>query len=182
MTQDTRASPATLLEAIGASPNMPVSTPAQLGPYEILAPLGAGGIGQVYRALDPRLQREVALKVLHSEVAADPDRRRRFAQEARAVSALNHPNIVTVHDFAEEDGVAYIVTELVDGESLAALLERGALPVKKALDIASQATDGLAAAHDAGIVHRDIKPANIMVSRSGLVKILDFGLAKQKCI
>jgi Tol biopolymer transport system component len=137
-------------------------------------------MGQVYRARDPRLQREVALKVLHGEVAGDPDRRRRFAQEARAASALNHPNIVTVHDFAEENGVAYIVTELVDGESLAAMLERGPLPVKKALDIAAQVTEGLAAAHEAGIVHRDIKPANIMVARSGLVKILDFGLAKHQ--
>jgi eukaryotic-like serine/threonine-protein kinase len=157
---------------------VPVSE-RQLGPYRILAPLGAGGMGQVFRAHDPRLQREVALKVLLGDVSSDPDRQRRFAQEARAASALNHPNIVTVHDFGDDQGVGYIVTELVDGESLAALLDRGPLPLKKALDIAVQVADGLAAAHEAGIVHRDIKPANIMIARTGLVKILDFGLAKQ---
>lgn len=159
---------------------MATATPAKLGPYEIIAPLGAGGMGQVFRARDPRLDREVALKILHTEVAGDPDRQRRFSQEARAASSLNHPNIVTVHDFAAEGTTAYIVTELVDGESLGTLLERGPLPLKKALDIAVQVSEGLAAAHDAGIVHRDIKPANIMVTKSGLVKILDFGLAKQQ--
>jgi eukaryotic-like serine/threonine-protein kinase len=154
--------------------------PEKLGPYRVLARLGAGGMGQVFRAVDPRLEREVAVKLLHSGSASDPDLQRRFALEARAASALNHPNIVTVHDFGEEDGVAYIVTELIDGESLGAMLERGPLPLKKALDLAVQVADGLAVAHQAGIVHRDIKPANIMVTRAGLAKILDFGLAKQQ--
>ena len=153
---------------------MPLTAGTRLGPYEILAALGAGGMGEVYRARDPRLGREVALKVLPPAVSDDPSRRHRFEQEARAVAALNHPNIVAIHDIGEDQGVSYIVTELVDGESL-----RGArFGLRKLLDVAAQISGGLAAAHAAGIVHRDLKPENIMVTRDGRVKILDFGLAK----
>ena len=144
----------------------------RLGPYEILAAIGAGGMGEVYRARDTRLGREVALKILPS---SDPERLRRFEQEARAASALNHPNIVTVYDAGVADGVAYLATELVDGEPLRSKPGRA---IKGLLDIASQIADGMAAAHAAGIVHRDLKPDNIMVTREGRVKILDFGLAK----
>jgi Tol biopolymer transport system component len=159
---------------------MAVDLDSRFGPYQVLGPLGAGGMGQVFKALDPRLGREVALKVLKQDAAGDRDMQRRFLVEARAASALNHPNIVTVHDVGEEKGVAYIVTELVDGESVADMIERGPIPLRKCLDIAGQAAAGLAAAHEAGIVHRDVKPANIMVARSGVVKILDFGLAKPR--
>jgi serine/threonine protein kinase len=146
----------------------------KLGPYEIVAPLGAGGMGEVYRARDTRLRREVALKVLPAAVADDPSRRQRFELEARAVAALNHPNIVAIHDVGAENGVFYIVSELVDGESL-----RGAkLGLRKVLDVAAQIASGLAAAHAAGITHRDLKPDNILLNRAGRVKILDFGLAK----
>jgi eukaryotic-like serine/threonine-protein kinase len=149
---------------------MPLTPGIVLGPYEILAPLGAGGMGEVYRARDTRLGREVALKILPAEMADDASRRQRFEQEARAVAALNHPNIVAIHDV----GDGYIITELVDGESL-----RGAkFGLRKALDIAVQIANGLAAAHAAGIVHRDLKPENILLTRDGRVKILDFGLAK----
>src|SRR5947209_5340301 len=158
---------------------MPLPTGLRLGPYEIVAPLGAGGMGEVYRARDPRLGREVALKVLPSSVAFDPARRARFEQEARAAAALNHPNIVGLHDVGEAEGVFYIVSELVPGEPLSALLERGPLPTKKLLDLAVQIADGMAAAHAARITHRDLKPANIMITPEGRAKILDFGLAKQ---
>jgi eukaryotic-like serine/threonine-protein kinase len=149
---------------------MPLTPGTTLGPYEILAPLGVGGMGEVYRARDTRLGREVALKILPAEVANDPSRRRRFEQEARAVAALNHPNIVAVFDVGE----GYIVSELVEGELLRGLKP----PLRKTLDIAGQIASGLAAAHAADIVHRDLKPANILLTRDGRVKILDFGLAK----
>jgi hypothetical protein len=150
-----------------------------LGNYEILDKLGEGGMGEVWRARDRRLQRLVALKILPQEVAGDLSRRARFEQEARALGALNHPNIVAIYDVGEDGGRAYIVSELVDGEPLRAVLDRGALPVRKAVEIASQMADGVAAAHALGIVHRDLKPENVMVTRAGQVKLLDFGLAKQ---
>jgi serine/threonine protein kinase len=158
---------------------MPLVAGTRLGPYEIVAPLGAGGMGEVYRARDTRLGREIALKVLPDDVAADPTRRQRFEQEARAASALNHPNILAIYDFGSENGMVYMVSELVDGESLRNGIDRGPLNVRKFLDIAVQFADGLAAAHAGGIVHRDLKPENVMVAREGRVKILDFGLAKQ---
>ena len=151
---------------------------SRLGPYEILAPLGAGGMGEVYRARDARLGREVALKVLPAELSDNADRLSRFEQEARSASALNHPNIVTVHDIGRSDSTSYIAMELVDGRTLRELSAPGALPVRRVLAIACQIADGLAKAHAAGIVHRDLKPENVMVSKDGFVKILDFGLAK----
>jgi Tol biopolymer transport system component len=157
---------------------MPLRAWTRLGPYEIVSPLGAGGMGEVFRARDNRLSREIALKILPESFAQDAARRARFKQEARAASALNHPNIVTVHDLGEDSGVSYIVTELVEGESLRALIERGPAPARRLIDIAAQIADGLAAAHTAGITHRDLKPENIMLTREGRVKILDFGLAK----
>jgi serine/threonine protein kinase len=157
---------------------MTLSAGSRLGPYEILAPLGAGGMGEVYRARDARLGREVALKVLPAELSEDRDRLSRFEQEARSASALNHPNIVTVHDIGRSDSTSYIAMELVDGRTLRELSAPGALPVRRVLAIGCQIADGLAKAHGAGIVHRDLKPENVMVSKDGFVKILDFGLAK----
>src|SRR5262245_14217729 len=157
---------------------MPLSPGTRLGPYEVVAPLGAGGMGEVYRARDARLGRDLALKVLPVSVAANADRLKRFEKEARSASALNHPNLVTVHDIGSSNGVEYIAMELVEGRTLREILADGAVPVKSLLGIAAQAADGLAKAHGAGIVHRDLKPENVMVSRDGFVKILDFGLAK----
>ena len=155
---------------------------ARLGPYEIVSFLGAGGMGEVYRARDTRLLREVAIKVLPAEIASDRERLKRFEREARAASALNHPNIVTIHDIGSADGVSYIAMELVEGDSLRKLLVGGALPIKKLLPIAAQLADGLARAHEAGIVHRDLKPENVMVGKDARVKILDFGLAKRRVL
>src|SRR5437870_1678131 len=157
---------------------MALTSGTKLGPYEIVAPLAAGGMGEVYRARDARLGREVALKVLPVEFAADASRRQRFEQEARAASALNHPNILTIYDVGNEGGVSFIVSELVDGDSLRALVRKGEVPIRKLLDVGVQLADGLAAAHRAAIVHRDLKPENVMLTREGRVKILDFGLAK----
>ena len=157
---------------------MALITGTKLGPYEIQSPLGAGGMGEVYRASDTRLGREVAIKVLPESFAGDADRLRRFEQEARSIAALNHPNILAVHDIGEQGGIRYIVTELLEGRSLREQLNEGALPVRKALDYARQICDGLAAAHSRGIVHRDLKPENIFCTREGRIKILDFGLAK----
>jgi Tol biopolymer transport system component len=157
---------------------MPLAPGTRLGPYEIVAPLGAGGMGEVYRARDARLGRDVALKILPAELAGDPSRRQRFELEARAVAALNHPNIVAVYDVGFEDRAAYIVSELVQGETLRAVIQHGPVPLRKTLDVAVQIADGLAAAHAAGIAHRDLKPENIMLAEDGRVKILDFGLAK----
>jgi Tol biopolymer transport system component len=150
-----------------------------LGNYEILDKLGEGGMGEVWRARDARLNRTVAVKILPPDVSGDPSRRARFEQEAHALAALNHPNVVAIYDIGTEDGRAYIVSELVDGEALRAIITRGPMAVRKAIDVAGQIADGMAAAHALGIVHRDLKPENVMVTRSGQVKILDFGLAKQ---
>ncbi len=160
---------------------MTLTAGTKLGPYEILAPLGAGGMGEVYRAKDPRLGREVAIKVLPASFSQDPDRLKRFEQEARAAGVLNHPGITAVYDFGTAaDQSPYIVTELLEGETLRNRLLTGALPVRKAIDYAVQIAKGLAAAHEKGIVHRDLKPENLFLTQDGRVKILDFGLAKLK--
>ena len=150
----------------------------RLGPYEILAPLGAGGMGEVYRARDERLKRDVAIKVLPASFASDPDRLRRFEQEARAAGALNHPNVTIVYDIGTHDGAPYVVQELLVGETLRSELAAGRFSPRNAIDCAIQIAEGLAAAHEQGIVHRDLKPENVFVTKDGRVKILDFGLAK----
>ncbi|MGC1107878.1 MAG: protein kinase [Candidatus Acidiferrales bacterium] len=157
---------------------MSLGSGAKLGPYEIVAPLGAGGMGEVYRARDTRLNRDVALKVLPEVFARDAERLRRFEQEAKAASALNHPNILAIYDIGTHDDAPFIVTELLEGETLRERLRNGPLPVRKALDIAMQSASGVAAAHEKGIIHRDLKPANIFLTNDGRAKILDFGLAK----
>src|SRR5271168_5097206 len=143
----------------------------KLGPYEIVAPIGAGGMGEVFRAKDIRLGRDVAIKVLPESFSRDADRLRRFEQEARAVAALNHPNILAIHDIGEQDGSPFIVSELLEGASLRTELEHGPLPPRKASDYATQIAQGLAAAHDKSIVHRDLKPENVFITREGRVKI-----------
>ena len=150
----------------------------KVGPYEVQAPIGAGGMGEVYRAVDARLGRDVALKILPGSFSQDSDRLRRFEQEARAVAALNHPNILAVFDIGQQDGAPFLVSELLEGESLRAVLDRGPLPQRKAIEYGVQIAQGLAAAHEKGIVHRDLKPENIFVTKDGRIKILDFGLAK----
>jgi serine/threonine protein kinase len=157
---------------------MALRSGTRLGPYEIQSPLGAGGMGEVYLARQSSLDRQVAIKVLASSLASDPERMRRFEREACAASALNHPNIISIYDVGRENTTTYIAMEFVDGRTLRALMELAPLTIKKALQIATQIADGLAKAHTAGIVHRDLKPENIMVTRDGFVKILDFGLAK----
>ena len=157
---------------------MTIPAGARLGAYEVLQPLGAGGMGEVYRARDPRLGRDVAIKVLPDALADDRSRLARFEQEARAASALNHPNIVTIYEFARDGDTAFIAMELVEGKTLRELQLAGPMPVRKALHVAAQIAEGLAKAHTAGIVHRDLKPENVMVTGDGLVKILDFGLVK----
>ncbi|HEY0592140.1 MAG TPA: serine/threonine-protein kinase, partial [Thermoanaerobaculia bacterium] len=152
---------------------------SRLGPYEITGSIGAGGMGEVYRARDTRLGREVALKVLPHEVTRDPQRLARFEREARSASALNHRNIVTVHDFDSLDGETWLVMELIRGGSLREVIARAPLPLKELLSIASGIADGLAAAHAANLVHRDLKPENVMLTSDGTPKILDFGLVKQ---
>ena len=151
---------------------------SRLGPYEIGAPLGAGGMGEVYQARDTRLSRDVAIKVLASDVASDASRLKRFEKEARSASALNHPNIVTIYDIGSSDGIRWIAMERVEGQTLRKQLLPGALPTKRLLAVATQIADGLTKAHEAGIVHRDLKPENVMLTNDGVVKILDFGLAK----
>lgn len=158
---------------------MSLTPGTHLGPYEVEAPVGAGGMGEVYRARDTRLEREVAIKVLPEAVASDGEARARFEREAKAVASLSHPNILAIHDFGLEDGVAFAVTELLEGETLRGCLASGALPPRKALGYAAQIAAGLGAAHDKGIVHRDIKPENVFITRDERVKILDFGLAKR---
>jgi eukaryotic-like serine/threonine-protein kinase len=150
----------------------------QLGPYEILSPLGKGGMGEVYRARDVRLGREVALKLLPETAANDTESLARFEREARAVAALNHPNILSIHDTGDHRGVPYAVTELLEGENLSDRLRAGPLAPKRATEIACQIADGLAAAHARGVIHRDIKPENIFLTNDGRAKILDFGIAR----
>ena len=150
----------------------------RLGSYEIVSPIGAGGMGEVYRARDTKLGREVAIKVLPSEVAEAPERLARFRREAHLLASLNHPHIASIYGIEEIDERPFLVLELVDGEDLLERLRRGALPVDDALDVARQVAEALEEAHEKGIVHRDLKPANINVTPDGEVKVLDFGLAK----
>ena len=157
---------------------MPLMPGAKLCEYEIVAPLGAGGMGQVWRARDSRLGREVAIKVLPDEVAGDAQRITRFGREARNLAALNHPHIAQIYGFAESDGVVFLVLELVEGEDLSQRIAKGPLPVAEAMEFARQIAEALEAAHERGIVHRDLKPANIRITRDETVKVLDFGLAK----
>jgi hypothetical protein len=157
---------------------MPLAPGTVLGPYEVVGLLGAGGMGEVFRARDSRLHRDVALKILPAHVADDPDRRSRFERESRAIAALSHPNVLSVFDVGVAGSITYAVTELLEGESLREHLSRGPLPVRKAIDIAVQMARGLSAAHDKGIVHRDVKPENVFVLHDGRVKVLDFGLAR----
>src|SRR5215510_1405848 len=149
-----------------------------IGPYQVISLLGRGGMGDVFLAEDTRLERKVALKILPGAFTQSPDRLRRFEREAKAASALNHPNILTIHEIGESDGAHYIVSEFVEGETLRAMIERGRLDVDQAITIAEQLASALGVAHEAGIIHRDIKPENVMVRPDGLVKVLDFGLAK----
>jgi len=157
---------------------MGLTSRTKLGPYEILSPLGAGGMGEVYRAHDTRLGRDVAIKVLPEALANDPDRLRRFEQEARTIAALNHPNILGIHDIGTHDGSPFLVSEFLEGQTLREKLESGPMPVGRVIEYALGIAQGLAAAHEKGIVHRDLKPENVFVTRDGRVKVLDFGLAK----
>jgi len=156
---------------------MSLSSGTKLGPYEIVAPLGAGGMGEVYRARDARLGRDVAIKVLPANLSSDPQRRERFEREARAISALNHPHICTLYDVGRESDTDFLVMELVEGETLASRIEKGAMPPEQVLRLGSEIADALDKAHRMGITHRDLKPGNIMLTKSG-IKLLDFGLAK----
>src|SRR5437870_4203297 len=156
---------------------MTIATGTKLGRYEIRSKIGEGGMGEVYLAQDTKLDRKVALKILPAEAAADRKRMQRFKQEAKAASALNHPNILTIYEIEQIDSVNFIATEFIDGETLRHPLSRARMELHEALDISIQVVSALAAAHAAGIVHRDIKPDNIMRRRDGLVKVLDFGLA-----
>src|SRR5262245_15148267 len=155
---------------------MPLTPGTKLGPYEVQSPLGAGGMGEVYRARDTRLDRSVAIKVLPSHLA-NAEAKQRFDREARAISALSHPNICTLYDVGHQDGVSYIVMELLEGETLSHRLVRGAIPPDQVLKYGSEICDGLERAHRSGVVHRDLKPGNIMLTKTG-AKLLDFGLAK----
>jgi serine/threonine protein kinase/tetratricopeptide (TPR) repeat protein len=157
---------------------MPLSPKSRLGTYEIIGPLGAGGMGEVYRAKDLRLGREVAVKVLPAEVASSPDRLARFEREARTVAALNHPNIVVLHSVEDEEGVRFLTMELVEGRTLSTLVVPGGLALPRLLDLAIPLADALVAAHERGVIHRDLKPGNVMVTDDGWLKVLDFGLAK----
>src|SRR3984893_3741528 len=158
---------------------MPILTGKRLGPYEILSAIGAGGMGEVYRAQDTKLGREVAIKVLPEAFAHDAERLSRFQREAKMLASLNHPNIATIHGLEQSNGTQYLVMELVAGETLAERIKReGAVPVEEVLTICKQIAEALEAAHEKGINHRDLKPANVKVTPEGKVKVLDFGLAK----
>src|SRR5215475_2075140 len=156
---------------------MPLPSGAKLGPYEVLAPLGTGGMGEVYRARDTRLDRTVAIKVLPDHLAQSPDLRHRFEREAKAVSSLNHPHICALYDVGQQDGIDFLVLEYLEGESLHDRLEKGPLPLDQALRYATQIADALDRAHRSGVVHRDLKPGNVMLTKAG-AKLLDFGLAR----
>src|SRR5712691_466227 len=157
---------------------MALSAGSRLGPYEIVAPLGAGGMGEVYKARDTRLLRDVAIKVLPEALHGDNEALSRFEREARAIAALSHPNILAIHDFGNAGGVSYSVTELLEGETLRSALARGPLAFRRAFEIGAAVAEGLSAAHSRGIVHRDVKPDNVFLTSHGAVKILDFGLAR----
>src|SRR5882724_1055273 len=157
---------------------MSLTSGTRLGPYEIQSPLGAGGMGEVYRARDTRLGRDVALKILPESFTRDTDRLVRFEQEARAVAALNHKNILAIHDVGKNNDSPFLVSELLEGQSLRDVLDQGALPQRKAIEYGVQIAQGLAAAHEKSVVHRDLKPENLFITKDGRVKILDFGLAK----
>jgi serine/threonine protein kinase len=159
-------------------PALTIAAGERLGPYEILAFLGAGGMGEVYKARDTRLDRIIALKTLPPERVADADRMRRFLVEAQAASRLNHPNIVTIYDISEQNGVCFIAMEYVAGSTLQQMITGSGLPLKDAMKYAVEIADAIAAAHAAGIIHLDLKPANIMITEGGRAKLLDFGLAK----
>src|SRR3989440_2220571 len=156
---------------------MPLAPGTKLGPYEITMPLGAGGMGEVYRARDTRLERTVAIKILPAQLSSDPVRKQRFEREAKTISNLNHPHICVLHDVGSQDGIDYLVMECIEGETLARRLEKGPLPLEQALKYGAQIADALDKAHRSGVVHRDLKPGNIMLTPTG-AKLLDFGLAK----
>src|SRR3989441_1704029 len=157
---------------------MTITSGTRLGPYEIISPIGAGGMGEVYLARDARLERNVAIKVLPDEFTADVVRVRRFEREAKAASALNHPNIITIYEIGQANGSHYIATEYIEGETLRQRIRLRRLSVPEALDITIQVASALSAAHQAGIIHRDIKPENVMLRPDGYAKVLDFGLVK----
>ena len=157
---------------------MSLAAGAKLGPYEIVAPLGAGGMGEVYRARDTRLDRVVAIKILPAQFSADAVHKQRFEREAKTISSLNHPHICVLYDVGHQDGVDYLVMECVEGETLAKRLEKGTLPLEQVLKFGAQIAEGLDKAHRSGVVHRDLKPGNIMLTATG-AKLLDFGLANR---
>jgi serine/threonine protein kinase len=157
---------------------MALKNGTRLGPYEITAPIGAGGMGEVYRATDTKLKRDVAIKVLPEDVARDRERLARFEREAHVLASLNHPNIASIYGLEESDGVPCLVLELVEGQTLAERIKEGSLPVDKGLELARQITSALEAAHEKGVIHRDLKPANVKITPEGTAKVLDFGLAK----
>src|SRR5436190_21209670 len=160
---------------------MSLSAGTKLGPYEIQAPLGAGGMGEVYRARDTRLERTVAIKVVPEHLSSSPDAKQRFEREARAISSLNHPNICALYDIGNQDGVDFLVMEYLEGQTLAERLQKGTLPIEQVLKIGIEIADGLDKAHRQGIIHRDLKPGNIMLTKSG-AKLMDFGLAKASAV
>jgi serine/threonine protein kinase len=155
---------------------------SQFGRYEVVALIGKGGMGEVYSARDARLGRQVAIKILSREFTSDPDRVQRFEREARVLASVNHPHIATIHGVEDAEGMSALVMELVDGETLADRIVRGALPVPAALALAGQIADALDAAHERGIIHRDLKPSNVKVTSAGTIKVLDFGLAKSDTV
>ena len=157
---------------------MKITEGTKLGRYEVRSLIGVGGMGEVYRARDPKIGREVAIKVLPADFSADKERVARFEQEAQAAGALNHPNIIAVYDVDTQDDVLYVVSELLEGEELRQRLDEGPIPLRKVTDYAQQIVSGLTAAHEKGIVHRDLKPENLFITKDDRVKILDFGLAK----